>query len=68
MIMFPFKPYPIVRLDGVGTLPSPSSRTTDYYYTSPDDERKYGTWVTGIGYREPEWIYRYWRKQARRPS
>ena len=68
--MFPFKPYPIVRLDDVGTFPSPSpsSRTTDYFYTSPDDECKSGTWLTGIGYREPEWIYRYWRKQVRRPS
>lgn len=63
-----YKPYPIVRLDGVGTFPSPSSRTTDYFYTSPDDERKSGTWVTGIGYQEPEWIHRYWRKQVRRPS
>ena len=67
-VAFPFKPYPIVRLDGAGAFPSPSSRTADYFYTSPDDEQKSGTWLPGIGYQEPEWIHRYWRKQARRSS
>lgn len=67
-VVLPFKPYPIVRLDGAGAFPSPSIRTMDYFYTSPSDECKYRTWVTGIGYQEPEWIHRYWRKQARRSS